>query len=145
MHAINAYNNHRQLGRVFFLRKKCPVDNQTSNFILFLLYFEYNILCFVAKTHKKGGGFLMKTTCNVGTTDKIVRVVIGVISLWLAYAYSPWWLLLSIIMLVTAGMGWCPINKMLGINTCHIKTKHTKNDHVKEGGAQKTVTDTTSH
>ena len=87
----------------------------------------------------------MKTTCNVGTTDKIVRVVIGVISLWLAYAYSPWWLLLSIIMLVTAGMGWCPINKMLGINTCHIKTKHTKNDHVKEGGAQKTVTDTTSH
>ncbi|OIP80629.1 MAG: hypothetical protein COT39_04135 [Parcubacteria group bacterium CG08_land_8_20_14_0_20_48_21] len=85
----------------------------------------------------------MKMSCNVGVTDKIVRVVIGIIGLWLASAYSPLWLLLSLAMFLTAGVSWCPVNKMMGVNTCHVKTEHTKDEHKKEGGMAKPMKEQT--
>ncbi len=74
----------------------------------------------------------MHKECNVGTTDKIIRVVIGLVTIWLAVQFSYWWLILTIIMFATAGMGWCPVNKMLGMNTCHVKGGHGKDEHKKE-------------
>ena len=55
---------------------------------------------------------------NVGTADKIVRIIIGLglISLVFVGPKTPWgWI--GIIPLATALIGWCPLYRVLGINT----------------------------
>jgi len=58
-------------------------------------------------------------TCNVGTTERLVRIILGLglISLVFVGPQTPWgWA--GVILLATAGMSWCPIYKVLGISTC---------------------------
>ncbi len=64
--------------------------------------------------------------CNVGKTEKIVRLILGLVFVWLGYAGSPWWYLVAIILILTASIGFCPLSKLLGINTC--KQKETKGE-----------------
>lgn len=61
-------------------------------------------------------------TNNAGTVDRIIRVVLGLglISLAFVGPQTPWgWL--GLIPIGTALMGWCPLYSLLGINTCGIK------------------------
>lgn len=64
---------------------------------------------------------------NVGSIDKIVRIVIAIVALWAAYTHqvaSPWdYVLYAVagIMIVTSFMGSCPLFSIFGINTCKIK------------------------
>ncbi len=64
---------------------------------------------------------------NVGSIDKIVRIVIAIVALWAAYTHqvaSPWdYVLYTVagIMVVTSFMGSCPLFSIFGINTCKIK------------------------
>lgn len=64
---------------------------------------------------------------NVGSIDKIVRIVIAIVALWAAYTHqvaSPWdYVLYAVagIMVVTSFMGSCPLFSIFGINTCKIK------------------------
>lgn len=61
---------------------------------------------------------------NVGTLDRILRIVIGLalVSLVFVGPQTPWgWL--GLILIGTSAMGWCPIYKALGIRTCALKTK----------------------
>ncbi|HFK8616059.1 TPA: DUF2892 domain-containing protein [Pseudomonas aeruginosa] len=64
---------------------------------------------------------------NVGSVDRIVRIVLGLIllslSLWLD---SPWrWLgLIGIMPLVTGLAGRCPGYRLLGLGTCPIQKKN---------------------
>jgi hypothetical protein len=56
---------------------------------------------------------------NIGTADKIVRVVIGLglISIVFVGPQTPWgWL--GVIPLATAGMSFCPLYRLFGIRTC---------------------------
>ncbi len=56
---------------------------------------------------------------NVGKVDKILRIVIGLglISLVFVGPQTPWgWI--GIIPLATALIGWCPLYKIIGVNTC---------------------------
>ena len=56
---------------------------------------------------------------NVGKVDKILRMVIGLglISLVFVGPQTPWgWI--GIIPLATALIGWCPLYKIIGVNTC---------------------------
>ncbi len=56
--------------------------------------------------------------CNVGKTDKILRVVIG-LGVIAAGAYVNSWLgAIGIIPLATAALGWCPLYMPLGISSC---------------------------
>lgn len=63
---------------------------------------------------------MLKT--NVGTTDRALRVLVGLIllSLFFVYPESGWRYasLLGIIPLVTGLVGTCPIYTLLGISTC---------------------------
>jgi len=66
----------------------------------------------------------MAMSCNVGGADKVVRIVVGIALLILA-VFSPidtvWRVLagvLAAIALVTALIGFCPLNSLLGIDTC---------------------------
>ncbi|MCL2658180.1 MAG: DUF2892 domain-containing protein [Betaproteobacteria bacterium] len=59
---------------------------------------------------------------NVGTADKIIRVILGLglISLVFVGPQTPWgWL--GVIPLFTAGMSFCPLYRLLGIRTCKLK------------------------
>jgi hypothetical protein len=63
-------------------------------------------------------------TQNVGSTDRVLRVVLGVALLAFA-VLSAWpyaWLgYIGVIPLLTAAMGSCPVYSMLGMSTCPIK------------------------
>lgn len=58
---------------------------------------------------------------NVGKTDKIIRIVIGLAIAVLGIYYQSYWGLLAIIPLGTALIGSCGLYSLLGINTCPLK------------------------
>jgi len=67
---------------------------------------------------------------NVGSIDKVVRVVIAIIAAYFAYKggfgiawveYVLW--AVAIIMLLTTFMGSCPLYSLSGKNTCEVKKK----------------------
>jgi hypothetical protein len=65
-------------------------------------------------------------TTNIGTIDRIVRIVVGLglISLVFIGPQTPWgWI--GLIPLATAALGWCPPYAMLGISTCAPKSSKT--------------------
>lgn len=56
---------------------------------------------------------------NVGTIDRIVRVVVGsaLIAIVFVGPQTPWgWIGLA--PLLTAGVGFCPLYRLIGVNTC---------------------------
>ncbi len=64
-------------------------------------------------------------TKNMGNVDRIVRVVVAVIAAILAFgpvgAGTPFGIILlvvAVIMLATAAIGFCPLYKPFGLNTC---------------------------
>jgi hypothetical protein len=55
---------------------------------------------------------------NVGGTERVVRVVVGVVLLALVVVGpKSWWGLIGVIPIVTALWGWCPIWSALGFST----------------------------
>lgn len=54
----------------------------------------------------------------MGQVDRIIRAVIGIIVIVLGVMYQSWLGALGLIPLVTAGIGYCPLYKILGIKTC---------------------------
>ena len=63
-------------------------------------------------------------TKNVGTADRTIRIVAGVVLIALAATgtVGPWgWI--GILPLATGLIGWCPPYSMFGINTCSVRAK----------------------
>lgn len=61
-------------------------------------------------------------TRNEGGMDRALRALLGVglIGATLAGAIGPWgWI--GLVPLLTAGIGWCPLYTVLGINTCAMR------------------------
>lgn len=64
---------------------------------------------------------------NVGKTDAIIRYVLGVVLIILAFVLesnSPWYFLLllpALVSIVTGYLGTCGLYSLFGINTCKIK------------------------
>ena len=56
---------------------------------------------------------------NVGSAERVIRVVLGLVVLSMAFVgpQSPW-AYLGIIPLATGLIGWCPPYALLGISTC---------------------------
>ena len=66
-------------------------------------------------------------TRNVGTVDRALRALIGILALLGAFAlgwFSGWMVwaaaAVGVIMLVTAAVGSCPLYRLVGMNTCKI-------------------------
>ena len=57
-------------------------------------------------------------TCNIGKTDKMIRIVAGIVIAILGIAFKSWWGLLAILPLGTTAIGWCPLYVPLGISSC---------------------------
>ncbi len=63
---------------------------------------------------------------NEGKTDRMIRVVVGLVLIGLFFAGTVgafgWVLLIvGIVLLVTGAIGNCPAYSLLGINTCKVK------------------------
>jgi Protein of unknown function (DUF2892) len=61
-------------------------------------------------------------TNNVGTIDRVLRVLLGLalIALTLSGAIG-WWGWLGVVPLLTAAIGSCPLYQLLGFSTCPVR------------------------
>lgn len=62
-------------------------------------------------------------TKNVGSIDKILRIVIGAALILGALMGYGLWMWIGVIPLTTALMGTCPLYTILGIRTCPLERK----------------------
>lgn len=58
---------------------------------------------------------------NIGTIDRIVRIVVGLALLALVFVGpQTLWGLIGLVPLGTALIGWCPAYRLIGLSTCPI-------------------------
>jgi len=55
--------------------------------------------------------------CNVGKTDRTIRIIAGVVIIAAGFFYQSWWGAIGLVPLLTGALGWCPPYNLLGINT----------------------------
>ena len=58
---------------------------------------------------------------NIGSIDKILRIITGLAIMGAGYYFKNWWGVVGIIPVITALLGWCPAYTLLGIKTCSTK------------------------
>ena len=56
-------------------------------------------------------------TPNIGKTDRIIRIVLGVAIIALGIGFNSWFGLIGIIFLATAAVSTCPLYMPFGIST----------------------------
>ena len=54
---------------------------------------------------------------NIGKADKVIRLVLAVVFLYLGWRYSPWLYIVTAVLIVTVMLGFCLPYKLLGIST----------------------------
>ncbi len=54
---------------------------------------------------------------NIGSVDKIIRIVLGIVILAYGYVEQSWWGLIGLVPLLTAFMGFCPLYAPFKIST----------------------------
>ena len=62
-------------------------------------------------------------SCNVGSVDRTLRLLIGFGAVALGVFSHSWWGALGMIPLLTAGLKWCPLYRIFGLSSCPMKTK----------------------
>jgi len=55
---------------------------------------------------------------NMGGTDRVIRIVVGVAILGLGLIFRSWWGLIGLLPLGTGLVGFCALYVLLGISTC---------------------------
>ena len=55
--------------------------------------------------------------CNVGKTDRMIRIVAGVAIVAAGFYYQSWWGAVGLIPIATGVLRWCPPYNLLGIST----------------------------
>lgn len=60
---------------------------------------------------------------NVGTADRIVRVLIGLGFLAAGLVFHSAWGLIGLVPLFTATIGFCPLYRLVGLSTCPTRRK----------------------
>lgn len=60
---------------------------------------------------------------NIGTTDKIIRVLAGLAMLVLGIALKSWWGVIGVLPVLTAFVGICPAYMPFRISTCKTRVK----------------------
>ncbi len=57
-------------------------------------------------------------SCNVGTTDRLLRIVLGLVIIAAGVYFQSWWGAIGLIPLVTGAVRWCPLYAPFGLSTC---------------------------
>jgi len=58
---------------------------------------------------------------NVGTTDRIIRIILGLALLAAGWYYGSWWGLVGLLPFFTGAFGTCGLYTLIGVNTCCCK------------------------
>jgi hypothetical protein len=61
----------------------------------------------------------MKT--NIGSIDRVLRILLGLGILGAGYYFKSWWALVGLLPLLTAFVRFCPAYVPFGLNTCGTK------------------------
>ena len=64
-------------------------------------------------------------TCNVGKTERIIRIIISLAFLALGAGVWKGFYVLGIVVFLTAIIAWCPLSAVLGISTCRKTEQET--------------------
>ena len=60
---------------------------------------------------------------NEGTADRAVRIIVGLVLLSLVFVGpKAQWGWIGLVPLATGLIGWCPLYRLVGINTCAVKS-----------------------
>jgi len=54
---------------------------------------------------------------NLGSTDKVIRIILGAAIVGLGIYFSNWWGLVGLVLLITAFINWCPAYSLIGVST----------------------------
>lgn len=57
---------------------------------------------------------------NVGSKDRIVRIVLGVVIIVLGFYFNSWLGIIGIVPIITGSLNYCPAYSLIGVST---KTK----------------------
>lgn len=57
---------------------------------------------------------------NIGKTDSVIRIIVGLVALYLAFTYNYLWIIVTVLAFVTAFMKKCCLYSIL-----HIKTNNS--------------------
>ncbi len=60
-------------------------------------------------------------TKNVGSIERLLRIIIGAALVAWAYFGGVTWAYLGVVPLLTGLVGWCPPYAIFGISTCKMK------------------------
>lgn len=55
---------------------------------------------------------------NIGSTERLLRIIVGVVIIGLGLYFQSWWGVIGLVPLLTGLFRFCPLYKMLGMNTC---------------------------
>lgn len=55
---------------------------------------------------------------NVGKTDRIIRLLLGLLIIAAGIYFGTWLGAIGVILLITAAIGWCPLYAPFGFSTC---------------------------
>ncbi len=55
---------------------------------------------------------------NIGTADRVVRVIAGLVIVGVGTYYQSWWALIGLLPLLTAAVRVCPAYLPFGVSTC---------------------------
>jgi hypothetical protein len=58
---------------------------------------------------------------NVGGIDRILRIVVGLALIAWALLGGPIWAWIGVVPLATGAVGFCPLYRMIGCNSCEAK------------------------
>jgi hypothetical protein len=56
--------------------------------------------------------------CNIGKTDRLLRLIAGVVIIALGAYYKNWWGAIGLIPLVTGLICYCPLYTLIKIDSC---------------------------
>ena len=59
----------------------------------------------------------MKKLMNIGNTDRLIRIALGVAIAVLGIVFKSWWGLIALVPLATAAVSTCPLYLPFGIST----------------------------
>jgi hypothetical protein len=60
---------------------------------------------------------------NIGTVDRVIRVIVGVVIIGLGIRSQSWWGLIGLLPLLTAAVRFCPAYVPFGCSTCPRETE----------------------
>lgn len=55
---------------------------------------------------------------NVGSTDRILRIIVGLVIIGVGAYYQSWWGVIGLVPLLTGLFRFCALYTVFGMNTC---------------------------